>query len=73
MCIRDRLYPNLPSYDLKNLVAQFLNEDGLSKLASKYCNLEKRKQHHALFDAICSFMLTERLVNQIDLGTFLEE
>ena len=71
--IYQKLYPNLPSYDLKNLVAQFLNEVGLNKLTSKYCNLEKRKQHHALFDAICSFMLTERLVNLIDLGTFLEE
>ena len=71
--IYQKLYPNLLTYDLKNLVAQFLNEDELVKLSSMYCNLEKRKQHHALFDAICTFMLTERLVNLIDLGSFLKE
>ena len=71
--IYQSLYPNLPSYDLKSLVAQFLNEDGLNKMTSTYCNLAKRKQHHALFDAICTFMLTERLVNLIDLGSFLKE
>ena len=71
--IYQKLYPNLLTYDLKNLVAQFLNEDELEKLSSMYCNLEKRKQHHALFDAICSFMLTERLINLIDLETFLQE
>ena len=71
--IYQKLYPNLPNYDLKNLVAQFLSADGLNKLTSKYCNLKKRKHHNALFDAICCFMLTERLVNLIDLGTFLEK
>ena len=70
--IYQTLYPNLPAYDLKNLVAQFLNNNVLDMLCSRYCNVDKQKNHNALYDALCSFMLAERLIYTINLRNFLQ-
>ncbi len=70
--IYQKLYPNLSTYDLKFLVAQFLDKNVIDILSSNYCKEDKRKYHNALFDALCSFMLVKRLCDLIDLQNFLQ-
>ena len=71
--IYQKLYPNLINYDLKTLVNHFLDQKLLNDLCFKFCKPEKQKYHNALFDALCSYLLVERLAKVIDLKAFLQE
>ena len=65
------LYPNLRNYELKNLKDLFIKNESIL-VTEKYCNVQKTKQHHALFDAICAFLLFKRIFNLININKFIQ-
>ena len=66
-----KLYPNLKKYDLKNLTDLFINSE-INNLSRKYCNKNNRGFHNALYDALCTFLLYNRLSKDINIIKFLE-
>jgi hypothetical protein len=68
--VYNSLYPKLKNYELKNLKELFIKSESVL-ITEKYCNAQKAKQHHALFDAICAFLLFKRIYNLIDIKNFI--
>ena len=64
------LYPKIKNYELKNLVNVFF-EKNIMELSSKYCSPSKNNFHNALYDALCTFLLYNRLSEKITLGKFI--
>ena len=64
------LYPKIKNYELKNLVNVFLKKN-IMELSSKYCSPSKSNFHNALYDALCTFLLYNRLSEKITLGKFI--
>lgn len=64
-----KLYPMIKKYDLINLTKIFV-EKKVDELSVKHLSKSKRKHHYALYDAICSFCLFERLIEKIDIRKF---
>lgn len=65
------LYPNIKNYELTNLTELFIKNESVL-LTEKYCKVRKAKQHHALFDAICAFLLYKRVYNLVNLSSFIQ-
>jgi len=65
------LYPNIKNYELTNLTELFIKNESVL-LTEKYCKVRKAKQHHALFDAICVFLLYKRVYNLVNLSSFIQ-
>ena len=69
--VYNSLYPKLKNYELKNLKELFIKSESIL-ITKKYCKTQKTKQHHALFDAICAFLLFKRIYNLIDIKNFIQ-
>ena len=61
LSIYRRLYPDLDSYQLNTLIVLFGLEESLNHLAQKYCPKERIRYHCALYDALASALLLQRL------------
>lgn len=61
LSIYRRLYPDLESYQLNALIRVFGLEDKLNYLANLYCPKERIRYHCALYDALASALLLQRL------------
>ncbi len=62
--IYESLYPNLPSYQLSDLVATFSLAENLAALAAQFCPARRRRPHCALFDALAAALLLARLAQE---------
>lgn len=69
--VYNSLYPDLKNYELKNLREIFIKSESIL-LTERYCNVQKTKQHHALFDAICAFLLFKRIFSLININKFIQ-
>ena len=69
--IYNSLYPQLSKYDLTFLTKTFVQKKA-NELSKKYCNKDKSKHHFALYDAICTFLLFERIQNKVNLNKFIQ-
>lgn len=56
------VYPDLDSYQLGALVECFALKEGLNAASQRYCPDGRRKAHCALYDALASTLLLERLL-----------
>ncbi len=56
-----QLYPSLASAKLGDLVAAFALQAELDALAERYCPVERRRYHAALYDALAGALLLRRL------------
>ena len=65
------LYPQLQKYDLTFLTESFVQKTA-NKLAMEYCNKAKRKHHNALYDAICTHLLFNRIQKKVNLNIFIQ-
>lgn len=61
-----RLYPNLESYQLRALIHAFGLEDELNLQAVRYCPKARMQYHSALFDALATALLLQRLFSAKD-------
>jgi DNA polymerase-3 subunit epsilon len=66
--IYERLYPDLPSYQLTELVATFALAENLADLAGQHCPPRRRRPHCALFDALAAALLLARLAQESALA-----
>ena len=62
-----RIYPHLDSYNLKDLVQLFNLQNQLDKYAASLCPTNRSNYHCALYDAIGSALLLDRLRNEPSL------
>lgn len=69
--VYNSLYPNLKNYELENLKKIFIKNESVL-ITEKYCNVQKTKPHHALFDAICAFLLFKRIFSVININKFIQ-
>ena len=69
--VYNSLYPNLKNYELENLKKIFIKNESVL-ITEKYCNVQKTKPHHALFDAICTFLLFKRIFSLININKFIQ-
>ncbi|HAV14555.1 MAG TPA: 3'-5' exonuclease [Opitutae bacterium] len=63
-----RIYPQLVSYKLGDLIQLFDLEAALAELAGLYCPEKRGRYHCALYDALASALLLRRLYHEPDLG-----
>ena len=68
LSIYRRLYPDLESYQLNALVRLFGFEEELSRLARLHCPKERIRYHCALYDALASALLLQRLFSLKELS-----
>ena len=61
------IYPQLSSFKLNNLVADFGLQTELDKLATAYCPEKRQRFHCALYDAFAAALLLKRLYTEPDL------
>ncbi|RCL30824.1 MAG: 3'-5' exonuclease [Puniceicoccaceae bacterium] len=61
-----RLYPDLKSYQLQALVHTFDLENELARWAKHYCPKTRMQYHSALFDALATALLLQRLFSEKD-------
>ena len=66
------LYPNLEKYDLKSLIKTFITDTDLKKVVDERCTNHKKQYHNSLFDAICVYLLVNRIKKTINLVHFLD-
>ena len=69
--IYNALYPQLSQYNLTFLTKTFVQKKAID-LSKKYCNKDKSRHHFALYDAICTFLLFERIQSKVDLNKFIQ-
>ena len=62
--IYESVYPNLPNYQLTELIAAFALGEKLAALAEQYCPARRRRPHCALFDALAAALLLARLAQE---------
>lgn len=62
-----RLYPDLDSYQLNALIRLFSLEEPLNQLAHLHCPKERIRYHCALYDALASALLLQRLFSLEEL------
>ncbi len=72
-----RLYPNLDTYKLSDLVNIFELNEKLGILSNRYCPKKRNKYHCALYDALASSLLLKRLLvpnifKQLNLSQLFE-
>ena len=63
-----RLYPDLDNYQLNTLIHLFSLEETLNALARIYCPKERVRYHCALYDALASALLLQRLFTLKELN-----
>ena len=63
-----RLYPELDSYELSALIDLFVLKEKLNQLASLHCPKERIGYHCALYDALASALLLQRLFSLPELN-----
>ena len=61
LSIYRRLYPDLKSYQLNDLISLFGLFGQLKQLADIYCPMKRSRFHCALYDALASTLLLQRL------------
>lgn len=61
------IYPQLLSFKLNSLIADFGLQSDLDELATSYCPEKRRRFHCALYDAFASALLLRRLYTEPDL------
>ena len=61
LSIYRRLYPDLECYQLNNLIRLFDLKEPLNQLAQAHCPKERIRYHCALYDALASTLLLQRL------------
>ena len=61
------VYPQVSSYKLADLIAEFKLQAALDELAVLYCPEKRRQFHCALYDAFASSLLLKRLYAEPDL------
>lgn len=71
MIVYKKLYPDEQNYNLKSLVDRFINPNEIEKLAKEYCQINKKKYHHAMYDAIACYLLIKRIADRINISKFL--
>lgn len=64
------LYPKVGNYALESLTESFVPKKALERKAKNYCATGRRKPHFALYDALCTYMLIERIAAMADLAKF---
>lgn len=62
-----RIYPELPSYGLETLVSTFGLQTALDRRAELDCPVGRQHYHCALYDAMASALLLERLFSEPEL------
>jgi len=62
------IYPQLSSYRLSDLIANFDLQIALYELAELYCPVKRKRFHCALYDAFASALLLKRLYEEPDLA-----
>lgn len=62
-----RIYPQLASHKLGDLIHQFKLQSTLDQWASLYCPARRQQFHCALYDALASALLLRRLYQEPDL------
>jgi len=65
------LYPKISTYDLKFLTETFVKKSA-SKLSGKFCTINKRSHHNALYDALCTYLLFERIKDKVNINKFIQ-
>jgi len=63
-----RLYPDLDNYQLNTLIHLFSLEETLNALARIYCPKDRVRYHCALYDALASALLLQRLFTLKELN-----
>jgi DNA polymerase III alpha subunit (gram-positive type) len=72
LVLYNRLYTNIGDYSLKNLGKIFLDSKEVSQLADKLCLRTSPIFHQSMFDCVVTFLLINRLRDQIDLNLFID-
>ena len=67
------LYPKMRDYTLETLTTTFFNEQEVEKNTVALCVEKKRKPHFALYDAVCTYMLINRISRVVNLGKFTKD
>ncbi len=67
--IYEQLYPNLPSYQLGELIQTFAVAKELSAVAAAHCPPHRRRAHCALFDALAAALLLARLAREPQISS----
>ncbi len=67
------LYPNIGNYALNSLTETFVPKKELEKKAKQLCATGRRKPHFALYDALCTYMLIERVAGMVDITKFAKD
>ena len=65
------LYPSISSYDLKFLTETFVKKSAV-KLSDKFCTVNKSSHHNALYDALCTYLLFERVKEKVNINKFIQ-
>jgi len=66
--IYEHLYPNLPSYQLIELIVAFALSENLTSVAAQHCPPRRRRPHCALFDALAAALLLARVAEESSLA-----
>lgn len=64
-----RIYPQLDSHKLGDLILLFDLQTSLDKHAALYCPVKRRHYHCALYDTLASALLLRRLYDEPDLDS----
>jgi DNA polymerase III alpha subunit (gram-positive type) len=64
------LYPNIATYDLSFLTKTFIKKR-VEELSSIICSKDKKFHHNALYDALCTFLLFERIQKIVNINEFI--
>lgn len=64
------LYPNIATYDLGFLTETFIKKR-VEELSSIICSPDKKFHHNALYDAICTYLLFERIQKKVNVNKFI--
>ena len=64
------LYPNISTYDLGFLTKTFIKKRA-EELSSIICTADKKFHHNALYDALCTYLLFERIQKKININEFI--
>ena len=64
------LYPNISTYDLVFLTKTFIKKRA-EELSSIICSADKKFHHNALYDALCTYLLFERIQKKVNINEFI--
>ena len=64
------LYPNISTYDLVFLTKTFIKKRA-EELSGIICSADKNFHHNALYDALCTYLLFERIQKKVNINEFI--